>query len=78
MRVLDMDMAESDGQESAKAILFNGTNPRNENENLLIKYFPDTGVEEEIGKFDASKNNSMVYLDGKLRDGTWLHLWNPW
>ncbi len=76
MRVLDMDMAESDGQ--AKAILFNGTNPRDENENLLIRYSPDTGVEEEIGKLDASKNNSMVYLDGKLSDGTWLHLWNPW
>ncbi len=36
MRVLDMDMAEPDGQESAKAILFNGTNPRNENERTRL------------------------------------------
>ncbi len=61
-----MVTAESDGQKEPEAILFNGTNPTNENENLLIKYFPQTGVEEELGKFDASQNNSMICLDGKL------------
>ncbi len=64
--VLEMATAESDGLEAPEAILFNGTNPKNENENLLIKYFPQTGVEEEIGKFVASQNNSMICLDGKL------------
>ncbi len=61
-----MATAESDGLEAPEAILFNGTNPKNEKENLLIKYFPKTGVEEELGKFVASQNNSMICLDGKL------------
>ncbi len=69
-----MATAESDGQKEPEAILFNGTNPKNENENLLIKYIPKTGVEEEIGKFDASHNNSMICLDGKL--GSAVHSLN--
>ncbi len=61
-----MESAESDWQVTSKVILFNGTNSKDENENLLIKYFPKTGVEEKIAQFESSKNNSMVYLNGKL------------
>ncbi len=61
-----MESTESDWHVTSEVILFNGTNSKDENENLLIKYFPKTGVEEEIAQFEASKNNSMVYLNGKL------------
>ncbi len=48
MCVLDMETAESDGQDITEAILFNGTNPHDENENLLIKYFPKTGKKNKL------------------------------
>ncbi len=60
----DMMTAESCGPVTSEAILYNGMNPSNENESLLIKYFPKTGVEEEIAQFEASKENSMIYLEG--------------
>ncbi len=59
-----MTTAESCGQAMSEAMLYNGINPSNENESLLIKYFPKTGVEEEIAQFEASKENSMIYLEG--------------
>ncbi len=58
MCILDMATAESNGHEITEAIRFNWTNPKNENENLLNKYFPKAGVEVQVGKLDASKNNS--------------------
>ncbi len=60
----DMTTAGSGRQVMSEAILYNGMNPNNENESLLIKYFPKTGVEEEIAQFEASKENSMIYLEG--------------
>ncbi len=62
----DMESTESDWQVTSEVILFNGTNSKDENENFVFKYFLKTGVEEEIAQFEASQNNSMVYLNGKL------------
>ncbi len=59
-----MATAQTDRPITPEAVLFNGTNPKDESENLVIKYFPKTGVEETITQFEASRNNSMIYLEG--------------
>ncbi len=59
-----MATAQTDRPITPEAVLFNGTNPKAESENWVIKYFPTTGVEETMPHFEASWNNSMSYLEG--------------
>ncbi len=61
----------------SNAILFNGPDPKDEAKSLLMRYFPNTGVEEQVAQFDKCHNNSMVYLDGNImnyKDNQLLHV----
>ncbi len=61
-----MGNAASRQKTPSKAILFNGLDPQDKTKSLLIRYFPNTGIEEQVAQFDRCYNNSMVYLDGKV------------
>ncbi len=63
---VEMGNAASRQKTPAKAILFNGPDPKDETKSLLMRYFPRTGVEEQVAQFDRRHDNSMAYLDGNV------------
>ncbi len=59
-----MGNASSRQKKTSTAILFNGPDPQDETKSCLIRYFPKTGIEEQVAQFDRCHNNTMAYLEG--------------